>query len=352
MAFHVSTSGAFAGSTLLITGGAGSFGRTMARAALDAGAREVRIVSRDEGKHDAMRVAFADARLKFFIADVRSRRSVDRAMAGVDVVFHAAALKQVPSCEFFPLEAVKTNVLGSENVLASAVAHGVRRVVCLSTDKAVFPINAMGMTKALMEKVALATARELGPQATTRIACVRYGNVLLSRGSVIPLFIQQIRSGRPITITEPRMTRFLMPLSDSVGLIEAALEHAHQGDLLIHRAPAATVGAIADAVRSMLGRPDHPLRVIGWRHGEKLHETLATASEIHRAEAFGSTWRIPLDDRDIDPAKYVEVGEDLSVAQPDFTSDTAERLDVDAIVALLRSLPELHPDPAHLQAVP
>lgn len=329
------------GAVVLITGGAGSFGRTMARAAINAGASEVRIVSRDEGKHDAMRVEFADDRLKFFIADVRSRDSVDRAMAGVDLIFHAAALKQVPSCEFFPLEAVKTNVIGSENVLLSAVAHGVESIVCLSTDKAVFPINAMGMSKALMEKVAQAIARELGPNAKTRVSSVRYGNVMYSRGSVIPLFVKQVKAGQPITITEPMMTRFLMPLRDSVALVEFALEHANQGDLFIKKAPASTIADLADAVRRLFGMPDHPIKGIGWRHGEKLYETLATSTELQNAQEFESYWRIPLDDRDLNYAKYFDEGDASKVVREDFHSHNTTRLGVGEIEDLLRTLPEV-----------
>jgi UDP-glucose 4-epimerase len=259
----------------------------------------------------------------------------------VDYVFHAAALKQVPSCEFFPLEAVRTNVLGSENVLRSAVAHGVRSVVCLSTDKAVFPINAMGMSKALMEKVAQATARELGSQAKTRVSSVRYGNVMYSRGSVIPLFVRQIKAGQPITITEPSMSRFLMPLRDSVALVLFALENANQGDLFIQKAPASTVLDLADAVRRLFGVPEHPIEIIGWRHGEKLYETLGTSRELLAAEEFDSYWRIPLDDRDLNYGKYVDQGDQQTGVIDDFHSHNTRQLGVDEVEDLLRSLPEI-----------
>ncbi len=253
-----------ADAVILVTGGCGSFGRAYVDHALANGVGEVRIFSRDEGKHDAMRTALRDDRVKFYVGDVRDRTSVDGAMRGVDAVFHAAALKQVPSCEFFPLEAVRTNIVGSENVIRAAIACEVGSVVCLSTDKAVFPVNAMGMSKALMEKVAQAAARELGTRSKTRVLRVRYGNVMYSRGSVIPLFVRQVRAGQPITITEPTMTRFLMPLAESVDLVEHAMDHGAQGDLFIRKAPAATVSDLADAVRRLEGRPMHPVERIGW----------------------------------------------------------------------------------------
>jgi UDP-N-acetylglucosamine 4,6-dehydratase/5-epimerase len=326
---------------VLITGGSGSFGGTMVRHLLARGASLVRVFSRDEAKHDAMRSEIGDDRVKYVLGDVRDRSSVDSAMQGVDAVFHAAALKQVPSCEFFPLEAVKTNVLGSENVIRSGIAHGVRSVVCLSTDKAVFPINAMGMSKAMMEKVVQAAARELGNGSATRLATVRYGNVMYSRGSVIPLFVRQIRAGRPITVTEPTMTRFLMPLRDSVALVEFALGHARQGDLFIKKAAASTVLDLADAVRRLFGVPDHPIDVIGWRHGEKLFETLASAQELQGADDLGEYWRIPLDDRDLNYGKYVDEGEARSPSVSDFHSHNTERLSVAEIESLLLTLPEV-----------
>ena len=327
--------------TILITGGSGSFGQTMVHYALSTGAEQVRVFSRDEGKHDAMRSEIRDDRVKYFIGDVRDRSSVDAAMRGVDRVFHAAALKQVPSCEFFPLEAVRTNVVGSENVIKSAIAHGVRSVVCLSTDKAVFPINAMGMSKALMEKVAQAAARELGNGSSTRVASVRYGNVMYSRGSVIPLFVKQVRSGRPITVTEPTMTRFLMPLRDSVTLVEFAMQQANQGDLFIKKAPASTVVDLADAIRHLFGVPEHPIETIGWRHGEKLFETLASAQELLNAEDLDTYWRIPLDDRDLNYGKYFSEGDVGRESIEDFHSHNTRRLTVPEIQELLLSLPEL-----------
>lgn len=327
--------------TILITGGSGSFGQTMVRHALSTGAEQVRVYSRDEGKHDAMRSEINDDRVKYFIGDVRDRSGVDAAMRGVDRVFHAAALKQVPSCEFFPLEAVRTNVVGSENVIKSAIAHGVKSIVCLSTDKAVFPINAMGMSKALMEKVAQAAARELGNGSSTRVACVRYGNVMYSRGSVIPLFVKQVRSGRPITITEPTMTRFLMPLRDSVSLVEFAMGEAHQGDLFIKKAPASTVFDLADAVRQLFGAPGHPIETIGWRHGEKLFETLASAQELLNAEDLDAYWRIPLDDRDLNYGKYFSEGDERPETVDDFNSHNTLRLSVPQVQELLLSLPEI-----------
>lgn len=334
--------------TILITGGSGSFGQTMVHHALATGAEQVRVYSRDEGKHDAMRSEIRDDRVKYFIGDVRDRSGVDTAMRGVDRVFHAAALKQVPSCEFFPLEAVRTNVVGSENVIKSAITHGVKSVVCLSTDKAVFPINAMGMSKALMEKVAQAAARELGNGSNTRVACVRYGNVMYSRGSVIPLFVKQARSGRPITITEPTMTRFLMPLRDSVSLVEFAMREANQGDLFIKKAPASTVFDLADAVRRLFGAPDHPIETIGWRHGEKLFETLASAQELLNAEDLDAYWRIPLDDRDLNYGKYFSEGDERPETVDDFHSHNTRRLSVSEVQELLLSLPEIQ---AELAAV-
>ncbi len=262
-------------------------------------------------------------------------------MADVDCVFHAAALKQVPSCEFFPLEAVRTNILGSENVIRSAVAHGVRSIVCLSTDKAVQPVNAMGMTKAMMEKLAQAQARTIGPDAKTKISMVRYGNVMYSRGSVIPLFVQQIKSGRPITITEPRMTRFLMPLRDSVELVHHAFAHARQGDLFVRKAPAATIADLVQALLELFDRPDHPVELIGWRHAEKLYETLASAQELAQSEDMGQHYRIRMDARDLNYSAYFSEGERETAQQEDYHSHNAERLDVEGVKALLLSLDEI-----------
>ena len=302
---------------------------------------EVRILSRDEEKQDALRNSLRDQRARFFVGDIRDRESVSRAMKGVDAVFHAAALKQVPSCEFFPMEAVRTNIVGSENVIRTSIEHQVASLVCLSTDKAVQPINAMGISKAMMEKLAQAAAREIGPDASTMISCVRYGNVMCSRGSVIPLFMRQIKDGNPITITEPTMTRFLMPLRESVALVRFAFEQARQGDLFIKKAPASTIAHLAAALVQLFGVPDHPVQQIGWRHAEKLFETLATAQELGTAEDMGDYWRLQLDSRDLNYAAYFSEGESMTVRQEDFHSHNAERLDVDAVKELLLSLPEV-----------
>ncbi|QFR33487.1 polysaccharide biosynthesis protein [Ancylobacter sp. TS-1] len=329
---------------ILITGGTGSFGRTMLQDLLDRGCPEIRILSRDEEKQDALRNSLRSANVRFYIGDVRDRDSVDRAMAGATRVFHAAALKQVPSCEFFPLEAVRTNILGSENVLRSAVAAGVRSVVCLSTDKAVFPVNAMGMSKAMMEKIACAIARSIGPDSPTTIALVRYGNVMYSRGSVIPLFIRQLRDNVPITVTEPSMTRFLMPLRDSVALVHHAFEHARQGDLFIRKAPAGTLADLAVALKEIFGRPDHPVDIIGWRHGEKLYETLASAQELTRSEDMGDYFRVSMDGRDLNYRPYFTEGDIHTAEHHDYHSHNTQRLDVGAIRDLVLSLPELAAD--------
>jgi UDP-glucose 4-epimerase len=302
---------------------------------------EVRVLSRDEEKQDMLRTTLRNPNVRYFIGDIRDRDSVDRAMAGVDSVFHAAALKQVPSCEFFPLEAVRTNILGSENVIRSAVAHGVRSVVCLSTDKAVQPINAMGISKAMMEKLAQAHARSLGTGHPTTISVVRYGNVMYSRGSVIPLFIQQIKSGKPITITEPKMTRFLMPLRDSVALVHHAFRNARQGDLFVPKAPAATIADLVQALLDLFDCRDHPVEPIGWRHAEKLHETLATAQELGQSEDMGDYHRIRLDARDLNYSAYFNEGEQLTACHEDYHSHNAKRLDVEGVKALLMSLDEV-----------
>lgn len=327
--------------TVLVTGGTGSFGKTMLRDLLDKGCPEIRILSRDEEKQDMLRSFLRSANVRYFIGDIRDRDSVDRAMAGVDCVFHAAALKQVPSCEFFPLEAVRTNILGSENVIRSAVAHQVRSVVCLSTDKAVLPVNAMGMSKAMMEKLAQALARSIGPEAATTVSMVRYGNVMHSRGSVIPLFIHQIKSGRPITITEPQMTRFLMPLRDSVALVHHAFENARQGDLFIRKAGASTISDLVTALLDLFGVPDHPVEIIGWRHAEKLYETLATAQELAQSEDMGDYYRIRMDERDLNYKAYFSEGEQQTRRLEDYHSHNTERLDVEGVKALLLSLPEV-----------
>ena len=326
---------------VLITGGTGSFGKTMLKDLLDKGSKEIRILSRDEEKQDMLRNTLRSPHVRYFIGDIRDRESVNRAMAGVDCVFHAAALKQVPSCEFFPLEAVRTNILGSENVIQSAVAHKVRSVVCLSTDKAVLPVNAMGISKALMEKLALAQARSLGPEADTTISMVRYGNVMYSRGSVIPLFIKQIKTGSPITLTEPKMTRFLMPLPDSVALVHHAFDHAKQGDLFIRKAAASTIGDLVTAMLELFEVPKHPVEEIGWRHSEKLYETLATAQELAHSEDMGDYFRIKMDVRDLNYTAYVSAGEYETARHEDYHSHNTERLDVDGVKALLLSLHEV-----------
>lgn len=326
---------------ILITGGTGSFGKTMLNALLKSGVSEVRVFSRDEEKQDALRNELRDPRVRFFIGDIRDRDSVDRAMHGVGSVFHAAALKQVPSCEFFPLEAVRTNVLGSENVIRSAISAKVRNLVCLSTDKAVFPINTMGITKALMEKTAQAAAREIGAAAATTISCVRYGNVMCSRGSVIPLFIRQIRAGRPITITDPSMTRFLMPLRDSVSLVLFAFDHACQGDIFIKKAVASTIADLAEAVKRIFGVPDHPVEVIGWRHSEKHYETLASAQELAQSEDMGGFLRIVMDERDLNYQAYTTEGSGQVAAWEDYHSHNTTRLGVREVMELLESLPEI-----------
>lgn len=326
---------------VLITGGTGSFGKTMLRDLLDRGCNEIRVFSRDEEKQDTLRNDLRRNNVRFYVGDIRDRESVGRAMAGATRVFHAAALKQVPSCEFFPLEAVRTNILGSENVIQAAVAAGVRSVVCLSTDKAVLPINAMGISKAMMEKVAAAIARSIGTASPTTVSIVRYGNVMYSRGSVIPLFIDQIKAGRPITLTEPAMTRFLMPLRDSVALVHHAFTHARQGDLFIRKAPASTISVLVSALKDLFGVTEHPVEQIGWRHGEKLFETLATAQELGRSEDMGAYYRIRMDDRDLNYKAYFTEGDDETAHHEDYHSHNTERLDVEGVKKLLLSLPEV-----------
>ncbi len=326
--------------TVLVTGGTGSFGRTMVKHLLRKGCREIRILSRDECKQEEMRIQLADSRLKFHIGDVRSRDSVDNAMRGVDLVFHAAALKQVPSCEFFPLEAVQTNVWGSSNVIESAIQNYVECVVCLGTDKAVYPVNAMGLTKAIMEKVAQAAARRLGNTSETRICSVRYGNVMYSRGSVIPLFVRQCQQNQPITVTEPLMTRFMMPLDESVALVEFAFEHAQQGDVFIKKAAASTIATLVQAVQNLF-ESKSIMRRIGMRHGEKMHETLASAEELRRAEDMGDYYRIRMDDRDLDYSKYVTQGDPDLETVDDYSSNSRELLTVSETEELLISLPEI-----------
>jgi UDP-N-acetylglucosamine 4,6-dehydratase/5-epimerase len=330
----------FSGATLMITGGTGSFGNAVLDRFLDTDIGEVRIFSRDEKKQDDMRKQHAHPKLKFYIGDVRDRRSVEQAMRGVDFVFHAAALKQVPSCEFHPMQAVRTNVLGTENVLEAAIGAGVKRVVCLSTDKAVYPINAMGISKAMMEKVMVATSRNL-EGAGTVICGTRYGNVMASRGSVIPLFIDQIQSGRPVTITDPTMTRFMMTLDDAVELVLYAFKHGRNGDMFVQKAPAATVDVLTRAILDLMGKPAHEVREMGTRHGEKLYEALLSREELACAEDLGDYFRVPPDGRDLNYAKYVDQGEarmTVSSHGEDYNSHNTTRLNVSEMKALLLKL--------------
>jgi len=326
--------------TLLITGGTGSFGGAVLRRFLHTDIGEIRIFSRDEKKQDDLRKRYADPKLKFYIGDVRDTRSVAAAMRGVDYVFHAAALKQVPSCEFHPMEAVKTNVLGTENVLGAAIDAGVKRVVCLSTDKAVYPINAMGISKAMMEKVMVATSRNL--EGTQTVICgTRYGNVMASRGSVIPLFVDQVRAAQPITITDPSMTRFMMTLDDAVDLVLFAFEHGNNGDIFVQKAPAATVSVLAKAILELMGKPQYPVNEIGTRHGEKLYETLLGREEMACAEDLGDYFRVPPDGRDLNYTKFVEQGErrlTLSNHGEDYNSHNTTRLDHEGMCRLLLKL--------------
>jgi UDP-glucose 4-epimerase len=326
----------FADKTLMITGGTGSFGNAVLKRFIETDVREIRIFSRDEKKQEDMRIALNNPKLRFYIGDVRDYNSIHDAMKGVNYVFHAAALKQVPSCEFYPMEAVKTNVLGAENVMNAAIAQDVERVIVLSTDKAVYPINAMGLSKAMMEKLMVAKARMQG-EGDTVLCATRYGNVMASRGSVIPLFVSQLREGKPITITDPGMTRFLMSLEDSVDLVLYAFEHGRQGDIFVQKAPASTIEVLAIALRELFQR-DNPIRVIGTRHGEKLYESLVSREEIAKAEDMGQYYRVPSDDRDLNYAKYFVEGELEIAALDDYTSHNTERLDVEGVKRLLLKL--------------
>lgn len=324
---------------LLITGGTGSFGNAVLRGFLASDLSEIRIFSRDEKKQDDMRKRYNNPKLKFYLGDVRDARSVEQAMRGVDYVFHAAALKQVPSCEFHPMQAVQTNVIGTENVLEAAVKSGVKRVVCLSTDKAVYPINAMGISKALMEKVMVAASRNL--DSSTVICGTRYGNVMASRGSVIPLFVEQVLAGKPITITDPDMTRFMMTLNDAVDLVMYAFEHGQNGDIFVQKAPAATVESLAQAILEVMGMPNHPIQVIGTRHGEKLYEALLSREEMAVAIDHGNYYRVPPDGRDLNYAKYVEQGEarlTQTAHEDSYHSHNTERLDLEGMKQLLLKL--------------
>lgn len=326
----------FKDKVLLITGGTGSFGNAVLRRFLDSDIKEIRIISRDEKKQDDMRHKLQNPKVKFFIGDVRNKQSVDIAMRGVDYVFSAAALKQVPSCEFFPMEATRTNVEGTNNVLLSAVEHGVKNVVVLSTDKAAYPINAMGISKALMEKVAIAKGRELGEGAPTTICCTRYGNVMASRGSVIPLWVEQMMEGKPITITDPNMTRFMMTLDDAVDLVIYAFTHGHNGDLFVQKAPAATLETLATALKELYSKVDKKygeteVKVIGTRHGEKLYETLVTREEMAKAIDMGNYYRIPCDTRDLNYDKFFTEGNEEMSKIEDYHSHNTRRLDVEGM---------------------
>jgi UDP-N-acetylglucosamine 4,6-dehydratase/5-epimerase len=325
----------FRGKTLLITGGTGSFGNATLRRFLGSDLAEIRVFSRDEKKQDDMRKAYAHDKLKFYIGDVRERQSVADAMHGVDYVFHAAALKQVPSCEFHPMEAVRTNVLGTENVLEVAMRAGVERVVCLSTDKAVYPINAMGISKAMMEKIAIAKARGAG---STVICTTRYGNVMASRGSVIPLFVDQIRSKRPLTVTDPNMTRFMMTLDDAVDLVLYAFEHGRSGELFVQKAPAATIITLTQALKNLLSAADTPVKTIGTRHGEKLYETLLSREEMAQAQDLGDYYRVPPDMRDLNYSAYFEQGDVEITEACEYHSHNTRRLNVEEMEQLLLKL--------------
>ena len=326
----------FKDKVLLITGGTGSFGNAVLKRFLDTDIKEIRIFSRDEKKQEDMRIKYKNDKIKFYIGDVRDYRSVDDAMDGVDYIFHAAALKQVPSCEFYPIQAVKTNILGTENVLEAAINHNVKKVIVLSTDKAAYPINAMGMSKAMMEKVAVAKGRDL-KEGQTIICRTRYGNVMASRGSVIPLFCQQIEEGKPLTITNPAMTRFMMTLEDAVDLVIYAFEHGEQGDLFVQKAPAATIDVLAHAVKE-LKHSDVPINCIGTRHGEKLYEVLVTKEEMVNAIDMGGYYRIPSDNRNLNYQKYVDQGNaDLDNIE-DYNSHNTNRLDIDGMKELLKKL--------------
>ena len=334
----------FKDKVLLITGGTGSFGNAVLNRCLDSDIREIRIFSRDEKKQDDMRHRLQNPKVKFFIGDVRDKRSVDGVMSGVDYIFHAAALKQVPSCEFFPVQAVKTNVLGTENVLDSAIEHGVKNVVVLSTDKACYPINAMGISKAMMEKVAIAKGRALAMNGgKTTICCTRYGNVMASRGSVIPLFVDQLKAGKDLTVTDPNMTRFMMTLDDAVDLVIYAWQHGENGDLFVQKAPAATIETLAKALLELYGS-SQAVRVIGTRHGEKLYESLVTREEMAKAIDMGRYYRIPCDSRDLNYDKYFVEGEEKVTRFESYHSHNTHRLDVEGMKELLLKLKFIRED--------
>jgi UDP-N-acetylglucosamine 4,6-dehydratase/5-epimerase len=337
----------FKNKILLITGGTGSFGNAILRRFLSTDILEIRVFSRDELKQDDMRKLYKHDKLKFYIGDVRDSNSIDDAMRGVDYVFHAAALKQVPSCEFYPMQAVQTNVIGTENVLNSAIKAGVKKVLALSTDKAVYPINAMGVSKAMMERVVVAKGRiETG----TMIACTRYGNVMASRGSVIPLFIDQIRNGEPITITDPEMTRFMMSLDQAVDLVLFAFENGNSGDVFVQKAPASTIKMLAKTISKVLGKPGHKIKTIGTRHGEKLYETLLTKEEMVKAIDMGDYYRIPADNRDLNYNKFFEEGEEIITQAGEYHSHNTHRLDEVELTDLLLGLTEIQDDLREFEA--
>jgi UDP-glucose 4-epimerase len=333
----------FENKILLITGGTGSFGNAVLQRFINTEIKEIRIFSRDEKKQDDMRHQYRNEKIKFYLGDVRDKRSVDLAMAGVDYIFHAAALKQVPSCEFFPMQAVKTNIIGTENVLDSAIEHNVRRVVVLSTDKACYPINAMGISKAMMEKIAIAKGRNLGESAKTVICATRYGNVMTSRGSVIPLWVDQIKAGEAITITDSNMTRFMMSLEDAVVLVLYAFTHGKNGDLFVQKAPAATLDTLAKALKEVY-KSGVSIRIIGTRHGEKLYETLVTREEMAKAEDLGNYYRIPCDERGLNYEKYLSEGKQEISCAEDYHSHNTRRLDIEGMKALLMKLDIVHKD--------
>ena len=327
----------FKDKVLLITGGTGSFGNAIVARFLNTDVREIRIFSRDEKKQEDMRISYNNAKLKFYLGDVRNSQSIEQALHGVDFVFHAAALKQVPSCEFYPMEAVRTNILGAENVMNAATAQDVKRVIVLSTDKAVYPINAMGLSKAMMEKLMVAKSRMLS-DADTILCATRYGNVMASRGSVIPLFVNQIRENKPLTITDPNMTRFLMSLEDSVDLVLYCFEHGKQGDTFIQKSPASTIAVLAEALIQIFDSKSE-IRNIGTRHGEKLYESLVSREEMAKAEDHDRYFRVPADNRDLNYAKYFVEGEPKIATMEDYTSHNTVRLEVDAVKNLLLTLP-------------
>lgn len=326
----------FKGKVLLLTGGTGSFGNAVLNRFLDTDIKEIRIFSRDEKKQDDMRHFYNNDKIKYYIGDVRDIASVRNAMHGVDYIFHAAALKQVPSCEFFPVEAVKTNVLGTDNVLTAAVESGVKKIICLSTDKAAYPVNAMGTSKAMMEKVVVAKSRNVDPSKTT-ICCTRYGNVMCSRGSVIPLFIEQIKSGQALTLTEPKMTRFIMSLDEAVDLVLFAFANGSNGDILVQKAPACTIEVLAQAVKELF-KADNPIKVIGIRHGEKMYETLLTNEECANALDMGNFYRVPADKRDLNYDKYFKEGNEKRNVLSEFNSNNTELLNIDTVKQKLLSL--------------